>query len=230
MSKLISNIFVCSNCDAQFSKWNGRCLECGAWGTLVKETVSSKEKEERKLEIEPAMVLTLDDIEVKDLVRIKSNISEFDRVLGGGIVPGSVILLAGEPGIGKSTIVAQIVQKINEQTDKSKSIIYVSGEESAAQFKDRLERLKSTAGNLKLICETNVEKIIAAFKKEAPFLAVIDSIQTVYSAYLPAEAGSISQIRQSAIKFLEYAKKNNAAIILVGHITKDGQVAGPKSL
>jgi DNA repair protein RadA/Sms len=230
MSKLVSSIYTCSNCDAQFSKWSGRCLECGAWGTLIQETVSNKEKEERKLDIEPATVLSMADIETKNLSRINTNISEFDRVMGGGIASGSIILLAGEPGIGKSTILAQIARAVSEETKPKGNVIYVSGEESAAQFKDRLERLGSTAANLKLICETNVEKIIAAFKKAEPTLAIIDSIQTVYSAYLPSEAGSINQIRQAAMKFLEYAKKNNVAIILVGHITKDGQVAGPKSL
>jgi DNA repair protein RadA/Sms len=228
MSKPVSNIYTCSNCDAQFSKWSGRCLECGAWGTLIQETVSNKEKEERKLDIDPATILSMTDIETKNLSRINTKISEFDRVMGGGIASGSIILLAGEPGIGKSTILAQIARAVSEGVKEN--VIYVSGEESAAQFKDRLERLGSTAANLKLICETNVEKIIASFKKTEPTLAIIDSIQTVYSAYLPSEAGSINQIRQAAMKFLEHAKKNNVAIILVGHITKDGQVAGPKSL
>ncbi len=230
MSKPISNIYVCTNCDAQFSKWSGRCLECGAWGTLVQQTVTSKEKEARVLDIEPATVIAINEIETAHLARIKSNISEFDRVLGGGIVPGSVVLLAGEPGIGKSTIMVQIAQRVSTEIKKDQQVIYVSGEESASQFKDRLDRLNCPAVNLKLICETNVEKIIAALNKAKPALVIIDSIQTVYAAMLPSEAGSINQIRYVTIRLLEFAKKNNVAVILVGHITKDGQVAGPKSL
>ncbi len=230
MASNLSNIYVCSNCDAQFSKWSGRCLECGAWGTLVQETVSSKEKQEMKLDVEPAVVVTLDKINNSKLERIKTGINEFDRVMGGGIVPGSVVLLAGEPGIGKSTVLAQIAQKVSEQIKKEQSTIYVSGEESAGQFKDRVDRLKCQSNNLKLVCETNIEKITTALKKEKPALVVVDSIQTIYSAFLPSEAGSINQIRNATLKFLEYAKKNDVATILVGHITKDGQVAGPKSL
>ena len=230
MASNLSNIYVCSNCDAQFSKWSGRCLECGAWGTLVQETVSSKEKQEMKLDVEPAVVATLDKINNSKLERIKTGINEFDRVMGGGIVPGSVVLLAGEPGIGKSTVLAQIAQKVSEQIKKEQSTIYVSGEESAGQFKDRVDRLKCQSNNLKLVCETNIEKITTALKKEKPALVVVDSIQTIYSAFLPSEAGSINQIRNATLKFLEYAKKNDVATILVGHITKDGQVAGPKSL
>lgn len=200
------------------------------WGTLVQQTITSKEKEERKLDIEPAVAVDLSSIESLKLDRIKTNISEFDRVMGGGIVPGSVILIAGEPGIGKSTILAQIAQKVSEQIKKNQNIIYISGEESAVQFKDRFDRLNYKYANLKLICETNVEKILSAVNKEKPSLILVDSIQTIYSANLPSEAGSINQIRYATIKFLEYAKKNNVATILVGHITKDGQVAGPKSL
>lgn len=228
MPKLVSNIFVCSNCDAQFSKWSGRCLECGAWGTLEQQTVSAKEKEERKLDIEPAEIISLDTIKLDKLQRIKTNISEIDRVLGDGIVPGSVILLAGEPGIGKSTILAQIAQAVARNTDQD--VIYISGEESALQFKDRLERLKCLSDKIKLVCETNVEKISSTLTKVKPSLIIVDSIQTVYSSFIPSEAGSVSQIKYSAIKFLEYAKKNNIAVMLVGHITKDGQVAGPKTL
>lgn len=229
MSKLVTNIFVCSNCDAQFSKWNGRCLECGAWGTLEQKTISQKEKEEGKIDIEGAEVISLAAIQSHKFPRIITNIGEFDRVMGGGVVPGSVTLLAGEPGIGKSTMLAQIAQAVSAQI-KDKNLIYVSGEESASQFKDRLDRLGCKAENLKLICENNIEKVVAALNKENCSLIVIDSIQTVYSAFIPSEAGSVSQIKYSALKILEFAKKNNVPAILAGHITKDGQVAGPKTL
>lgn len=139
-------------------------------------------------------------------------------------MPGSLILLGGEPGIGKSTLVAQIAAKLNTE------VIYVSGEESAGQIKDRFDRLKIKTDKIKFLSETNVEKILAALKQEQPTLTIIDSIQTVYSAAVPSEAGSLNQIRASAVNFLEIAKKNNLPIILIGHITKDGLLAGPKSL
>ncbi|MFH1661524.1 MAG: DNA repair protein RadA, partial [Candidatus Falkowbacteria bacterium] len=158
------------------------------------------------------------------LERLKTNISEIDRVLGGGIVPGSLILLSGEPGIGKSTIVAQIANAGGE------GVIYVSGEESATQVKSRLNRLKCDFKNIKFIGETDVDKIITSIKKERTNLVIIDSIQTVYTSIIQGEAGNINQIRACAVKFLEIAKQDNIAIILIGHITKDGTIAGPKSL
>ena len=186
----------------------------------------------------PAEIINLEKIKEAGLTRIKTNISELDRVLGGGIVPGSLVLLSGEPGIGKSTIVAQLADAIgtSPQPPPSKgeggggSVIYISGEESASQIKARLERLKCNLEKIKFISETNVEKAIAAVSSLAPVLVVVDSIQAVYSHDVLAEAGGINQIRASAVKFLELAKENNIAVILVGHITKDGQIAGPKSL
>lgn len=224
----IQNIYVCSNCDAQFPKWSGRCLECGAWGTLQIQTVDQKDIDRKKINVKAAEVINLDKIKEQGLCRIKTNISEVDRVLGGGIVPGSLILLAGEPGIGKSTIVAQIADAIGQS--KKEKVIYISGEESANQIKSRLARLKCNIGNIKFISETNVEKAIAAIVTIKPILVIVDSIQAVYSSDNMAEAGNINQIRVSTVKFLEVAKEHNIAIILIGHITKDGQVAGPKSL
>lgn len=223
----IQNMHVCSNCDAQFSKWSGRCLECGSWGTLQMQTVDAKEKGKLENEVAPAKIIDLREIQDKNLARIKTNISEVDRVLGGGFVPGSLVLLAGEPGIGKSTIVAQIAQAI---CNKKNKVIYISGEESASQVKSRLLRLKVSLDNLFFIGETNVEKAIAVIKKESPVLVIVDSIQSVYSHDNLSEAGSLNQIRAGAVKFLAVAKENNIVIILVGHITKDGQIAGPKAL
>jgi len=227
--KKLSNIFVCSKCDAQFSKWSGRCLECGTWGTLNEEIV---DKEKNKIEnVKPAEIIDLSKIKSKQLERIKTNTNEIDRVFGGGIVPGSLVLLAGEPGIGKSTMVAQIADKIARE-NKAKKVLYISGEESATQIKDRLERLKCDINNINFISETNVEKILATIIKNTalPLLIIIDSIQTVYSSEIPGEAGSVNQIRATTVKFLEIAKKHNIPIMLIGHITKDGQVAGPKTL
>jgi len=229
MPNKTQNIYVCSNCDAQFSKWNGRCLECGAWGTLRMQTLDQDEigvKPGTNVSAVPATIINLDQVKAGNLERMKTDITELDRVLGGGIVPGSLILLAGEPGIGKSTIVAQTADAISRQAE----VIYISGEESAAQIKSRLERLKCNLAGIKFISETNVEKAIAAIIKLKPALVVVDSIQAVYSSDIMAEAGGMNQIRASAVKFLELAKENNIAVILIGHITKDGQVAGPKSL
>ncbi|MFA5023969.1 MAG: DNA repair protein RadA [Patescibacteria group bacterium] len=223
----IKTIFVCKNCDAQFPKWSGRCLECGSWGTLQEQITDAKEaQKEQTKKLGGAEIIDLETIAATALARLKTNIGEIDRVLGGGLVPGSLVLLSGEPGIGKSTLVAQIAAAVGSEY----TTIYVSGEESAAQVKARLSRLDSPFKNLKFISETNIEKIISSSFKLKPDILIIDSIQTVYSALVPAEAGSISQIRAAAVKFLELAKANNIAVFLIGHITKDGAVAGPKSL
>ncbi len=221
----VQTIYSCSHCGAQFSKWNGRCLECGAWGTLEKQTIVGG-REEQKLEVSPAQVVDFSKIKDDELSRLPVGISEIDRVLGGGIVPGSLVLLSGEPGIGKSTLVAQISEAIG----KEGAVIYVSGEESASQVKSRFTRLQIKPNNLKFINDINVEKIIAAVREQKPKLAIIDSIQTVYSSLVDSEAGGVSQIKASTIKFLEAAKEENIAFILIGHITKDGAIAGPKSL
>jgi DNA repair protein RadA len=224
----IKTIFTCSNCDAQFPKWSGRCLECGSWGTLTEEIQDKKEvaKQDTLSKIGSADLIDLKKVDTMNLKRLTTNITEIDRVLGGGLVPGSLTLLSGEPGIGKSTLVAQIANALS----KDSLVIYASGEESAAQVKGRLERLNCSLDNLRFIGETNIEKIISSVLKAKPDLVIIDSIQTVYSSLIPSEAGSINQIRAGAVKFLEVAKEHNISVILIGHITKDGQVAGPKAL
>ena len=224
----IKTIFTCSNCDAQFPKWSGRCLECGSWGTLTEEIQDKKEeaKKDTLSKIGSADLIDLKKVDTMNLKRMTTNITEIDRVLGGGLVPGSLTLLSGEPGIGKSTLVAQIANALS----KDSLVIYASGEESAAQVKGRLERLNCSLDNLRFIGETNIEKIISSVLKAKPDLVIIDSIQTVYSSLIPSEAGSINQIRAGAVKFLEVAKEHDISVILIGHITKDGQVAGPKAL
>lgn len=230
MSK-IKKIYECSKCGAQSSKWNGRCFECGAWSTLVEQTVDEKMQEKKKIEnIVGADVIDLNDIsDIGTDHRINTDIAEVDRVLGGGFVPGSLTLLSGEPGIGKSTILAQIANAV-AGSKKDEFVVYVSGEESAAQVKNRLVRLKCDVSKIKFIGETNVEKIISSVRNINPRLLIVDSIQTVYSSLVSAEAGGVSQIRYSTVSFLELAKKHDIATILIGHITKDGAVAGPKSL
>lgn len=228
MPNKTSSIYVCSSCDAQFPKWSGRCLECGSWGTLVLKTIDEREKN-KLVSVAAAETIPLEDVKIDSLNRIKIGISEVDRVLGGGLVPGSLILLAGEPGIGKSTILLQMADSLIKNNGQQK-VIYVSGEESAAQIKERLTRLDCRSTNVLFVTDTNVEKIIAAAKKENPTLLIIDSIQTVYSTQVVTEPGSLNQIRASTVGFLELAKESDITIILIGHITKDGQIAGPKSL
>lgn len=222
----IQTIYVCSNCDAQSFKWNGRCLECGGWGTLQRQTLDQKKIDSKRMGIAPAEIIDFKNLENIKNERINTGISEVDRVLGGGIMPGSLILLSGEPGIGKSTIVAQIAAAL----EKNASVVYVSGEESAGQVKSRFDRLNYGGSNIKFISETNVERIISAIESIKPSLIIIDSIQTVYSSAQESEAGGISQIRACTMSFLEIAKQKNISIILIGHITKDGNLAGPKSM
>jgi DNA repair protein RadA/Sms len=223
----LKKIYNCTNCGAQFPKWSGRCLECGAWSTLVEEVSDSQttKKEEAK-KVSGADVLDLRTIKDKESKRLLSGLPEIDRVLGGGILPGSLLLLSGEPGIGKSTLAAQLANALSQNG----KVLYVSGEESAHQVKARLERLSCDLSRLLFIGETSVEKINATALKLNPVLMVVDSIQTVYSSMMPSEPGSLSQIRAVAVKFLELAKEHNVTVLLVGHITKDGQIAGPKSL
>lgn len=228
MSSKIKTVYTCTKCGAQSFKWSGRCLECGGWGTLNEQLVDSNEaKKADDLKVPAAALINLSQTENSHLSRYKTGIGELDRVLGGGLVSGSLILLGGEPGIGKSTIVAQIADCLSAGKEK---IIYVSGEESAGQVKGRLERLNCNLKNIGFISETSTEKICSAIRQEKPLLAIIDSIQTVSTADVPSEAGSLAQIRASAVKFLEVAKKDGVAVLMIGHITKDGQIAGPKSL
>ncbi len=217
-----ANLFICSNCDAQFPKWQGRCPECGQWGTVTEQHTNSSEKQTT-----PATVINLADVSSDEgFTRLQTKVEEIDRVFGGGIVSGSLTLLAGEPGIGKSTLVAQIADAIS----KSGDVVYASGEESLPQVKLRLERLNCSLEKLSFVNDTDIDKIAAAVEKANPKLVIIDSIQTVQTALVPGEAGGINQIRAVAVRCLEIAKRRNIAFIVIGHITKDGTVAGPKSL
>jgi len=215
-------IFVCQKCGAQSPKWIGRCPECGEWNSMA-ETVLEVRAGEQKSRRKAVKPLRLSEIKKRKLERIKTGILEFDRVLGGGIVPGSVVLLAGEPGIGKSTLITQILAKVGG--------LYVSGEESAEQIKIRTERLKVKEDKFLVLPETNVESIISAIQQFSHLIMVIiDSIQTMTTEDLTGTAGSIGQVRGSANKLLKIAKKTNIPIFLIGHITKSGNIAGPKVL
>ena len=231
MAEKIKIIYECQNCGAQFPNWSGRCLECGQWGTLKEEMKDDKKISDSIIKkISSSEIVNLAEIEESKTIRLESKISEIDRVLGGGLIPGSVVLLSGEPGVGKSTILAQLSDNLIKNNNQLSEVLYVSGEESAAQVKLRLERLKCNLNNFKFIGETNLEKIISSAIQMKPAMLIVDSIQTIYSALVLGEAGGISQIRTVAVKFMELAKRYNIPVFLIGHITKDGQVAGPKSL
>ena len=212
-------IFVCSDCGEEYGKWQGKCSNCNGWNTL-KEFKTTQTTKQKNVTVE---ITNLAEVKAENFGRISSEISEMDRVLGGGVVPGSVILLGGEPGIGKSTLVMQIASKL-------KNTYYISGEESLQQIKMRADRLKVKAQNVNIIAETNVDAIITALSKIKPSLVIVDSVQTMYSADFPSTAGSLVQVRESALRLQKYAKQNNVPVILVGHVTKDGAVAGPKTL
>lgn len=224
LPKNTSIVYVCSNCEAQFTKWIGRCLECGKWGTL-QETMADRAKKPGAVPQYPSVDMRgLHDEGAKDVTRTVTGIDELDRVLGGGIVPGSLILLGGEPGIGKSTLALQLSLLISKS-------VYISGEESVDQIQLRARRItaKQSPG-LKLANTTNVDRIITTLEKEKPTLAIIDSIQTISSDEVEGEPGNITQIRACTTKLLDAAKRTNIAILLVGHVTKDGVMAGPRTL
>lgn len=225
----IEKMFECSHCGAQYQKWAGRCLECGKWGTIDKEArITNPEgtKTDTK-KYQSAKITSLSEIKPELTKRVLTKNNELDRVLGGGIVPGSFVLLGGEPGIGKSTLSLQIATIIENS-------LYISGEESVEQIKLRADRITTqgahSTSTLKLANETNVETIAATIVEHKPPLAIIDSIQTIYSNEVEGEPGNISQVRTCAVKLLEVAKSTGTAIILVGHVTKEGTVAGPRTL
>ncbi len=223
-----SVVFECSNCGAQSAKWAGQCNECGKWNTLTESVMVKRGSGKQASQINniaSAKLQKLSEIEVKQVTRQQTGIEELDRVLGGGIVPGEVILMIGEPGIGKSTILTQLALKLP-------SVVYVCGEESPSQVKIRIDRLgtKNSATELQMLAETDVDVIISRINKLDLSLVIIDSVQTLYSSDLPGLAGSISQIRECTARLIGYAKSNNVPIILVGHVTKDGEMAGPKVL
>jgi DNA repair protein RadA/Sms len=221
MSK-VKTLYNCSKCDAQFQKWIGRCLECGSWGTIEQEIVH-KTSEQKIEDVVSIKTQKLADVSESSVKRVTTNIGELDRVLGGGIVPGSLLLLGGEPGIGKSTLSLQLANIVS-------NTIYISGEESTGQIKLRATRLGVKNPELQLGNETNIEAICGTIKKEKPTLAIVDSIQTMYSTDANGEPGNVSQIRACTTKLLEAAKSTNTAVCIIGHVTKDGNVAGPKTL
>ncbi len=223
-------LFVCSECGTESPKWNGKCPGCGAWNTLIEENVVSSSSKNLRggtsfaSSSEPPK--NLKDISITEDERILTGFSEFDRVLGGGIIPGSLVLLGGDPGIGKSTLLLQICEHLG----KTKKILYVSGEESQKQIKIRAERLNVTTENLRLYTETNMAYILDCVNKENPDILIIDSVQTMYNPEIAPAPGSATQIRDVAATLMKLAKENAIATFVVGHVTKEGSIAGPKIL
>jgi len=230
MAKLKS-VFVCSQCGNDSPKWLGKCPACGEWNTYVEELISKQPSgyqdfagQIRNDGIQSKPVL-LQDINVGNEIRMNTGDQELNRVLGGGLVPGSLILIGGEPGIGKSTLVLQTVLKLN-----ACKILYVSGEESAKQLKLRAERLENNNESLFIVCETNLEQVFIHINNLKPDILVIDSIQTIYTDRVESGPGSVSQVRECAISLLKFAKETNTPTLLIGHINKEGNIAGPKVL
>ena len=230
MAKLKTH-YSCTECGGVTNKWTGQCPACGQWNTLV-ETVADNGPGQNRYSLQPqalaqtAPVLSLADIEAVDVPRFGTGIEEFDRVLGGGLVAGGVVLIGGDPGIGKSTLLLQALANIS----RIKKVLYVSGEESGAQIALRARRLAVDAGDLKLQAEIQLEKIMATLVEHRPEVAVIDSIQTVYSDALSSAPGSVAQVRECAAQLTRVAKQTGITIIMVGHVTKEGALAGPRVL
>ncbi|AOJ01563.1 DNA repair protein RadA [Burkholderia mayonis] len=225
-------VFVCAECGGQTPKWQGQCPSCQAWNTLVESVESSPSAHRFQSLAKQAPVQRLADIEAADVPRFSTGIGEFDRVLGGGLVAGGVVLIGGDPGIGKSTLLLQSLAQIANE----RPALYISGEESGAQIALRAQRLAlldgsgASAADLKLLAEIQLEKIQATIDAERPDVAVIDSIQTIYSEALTSAPGSVAQVRECAAQLTRIAKQSGAAIIMVGHVTKEGNLAGPRVL
>ncbi len=224
----VKTTFFCQNCGSQYSKWQGQCTACKEWNTIVEEVIQKVEKSEWKTTTSTSQrvskPLKITEIDASQDARMNSLDDEFNRVLGGGIVPGSVILLGGEPGIGKSTLMLQIALRLPYKT------LYVSGEESQKQIKMRAERIHPNSDSCYILTETKTQNIFKQIEALQPDIVVIDSIQTLHSDYIESSSGSISQIKECTTELIKYAKETATPVILIGHITKDGNIAGPKIL
>jgi len=219
-------VYSCTECGGQVSKWQGQCPHCQAWNTLVESIAEASAPKRFSGLAAPSQIVMLSDVEAAEESRLATGISEFDRVLGGGLVPGAVILIGGDPGIGKSTLLLQALCRMSAQHP----VLYVSGEESAAQVALRAKRLSLDVTTTRVLAEINVEKILAATAAVKPLVAVMDSIQTLYSDQLQSAPGSVAQVRECAAQLTRFAKSSGTVIVLVGHVTKEGAIAGPRVL
>lgn len=226
MAKAKKSVYFCQNCGHEESKWLGQCPMCKEWNTFAEEKVVSikgqKSSGEKQVQAVTLSSVTTDEDEI-----MTTELVELDRVLGGGIVPGSLVLVGGDPGIGKSTLLLQVCQKLSAM---NKKVLYISGEESLKQIKLRANRMGEFSENLYLLCETSLNLIQTAIEREKPDVVVIDSIQTMYNEEIGSAPGSVSQVRESTNVFMQLAKGMNIAIFIVGHVTKEGTVAGPRVL
>lgn len=227
MATKVKTAYFCSNCGNESPKWMGKCPACGEWNTFVEEKVvkTSKSKGSRLSSVATARPIKISEIKALEEARLHLPSEELNRVLGGGLVAGSLTLIGGEPGIGKSTLILQNILSI-----RNKKILYVSGEESATQLKLRADRIGKVGDNTFILCETSLENIFTQIENVEPQLVIVDSIQTIASAEVESAAGSVSQVRECAAALLRYAKESNVPVILVGHINKEGSIAGPKVL
>lgn len=227
MAKAKKSIFFCQNCGHEESKWLGQCPMCKEWNTFVEEKMTMSKTVEAAKSRGELEVVTLSSVSTTEDERIKTGIGELDRVLGGGIVPGSLVLVGGDPGIGKSTLLLQVCQRLAEN---KKKVLYISGEESLKQIKLRANRMGDFSENLYLLCETNLDLIRTVIEREKPETVIIDSIQTMYNEAVGSAPGSVSQVRESTNILMQLAKGMNISIFIVGHVTKEGTVAGPRVL
>ena len=224
MSKKITS-YVCQNCGSETSQYFGRCLICKEWNTIIEEE-KHKIKTIQSISNKTAKSKTFNEIEIEEISRVKSGFDELDRVLGGGFVNGSVVLLGGEPGIGKSTLVLQAAEKIS----LFKKVLYVTAEESLVQVKIRWERLDQKSSNLHILAENELSMIIQEIKNNHPSIAIIDSIQAIHNIDMESSCGSVSQVRSCSSELQKLAKESNITLLIIGHVTKDGNLAGPKTL
>lgn len=228
MAKAKKSVFFCQNCGHEESKWLGQCPMCREWNTFVEEKViAAGNGKAVSASVKDAEVIALNDVKTEHEERIYTKIGELDRVLGGGIVPGSLILVGGDPGIGKSTLLLQVCQRLGED---QKKILYISGEESLRQIKLRAKRMGEFSESVLLLSETNLETIRGVLEARKPEIVIIDSIQTMYSETVGSAPGSVSQVRESTNVFMQIAKGLGISIFIVGHVTKEGTVAGPRVL
>ena len=227
----VKTVFFCNNCGAESAKWMGKCPQCGEWNTLVEEVVKdtkhSRTPSVRGVGTNTTKPVALPDIEMSAVSRIPTTYKEIDRVLGGGIVPGALMLLGGDPGIGKSTLLLQVSQKV---ADTVGTVLYASGEESQLQLKLRAERLHINSERLHVIADTDLDHILEVALDQKPSLLVIDSIQTMFTADIEAAPGSVSQVRECTSRLLRFCKEQNIPTIIIGHVTKEGNIAGPRML
>lgn len=222
----VKTMWYCTSCGADSPKWEGRCPSCGEWGTMIEEKVSSKQNRGTKsTRVAKSTPQKVSEIKAMNEPRIHMPSEELNRVLGGGLVAGSLVLIGGEPGIGKSTLVLQNILSI-----KSKTILYVSGEESATQLKLRADRIGRQSDNCYIVCETSLENIFDHIEEVQPQILIVDSIQTIATDAIESSAGSVSQVRECSAQLLKYAKESGVPVLLIGHINKEGSIAGPKVL